>query len=118
MRVVSVLEGKRVIPEEINRRIAVLCGWKSEAKNPAEAVMTWVRPGNEVWNTEKIPDYRHSLDACAEFETQALMTSRMVEYYRMICKVIGSDDGINAFVAGPSTRCEAFLRMHNQWEGE
>lgn len=108
-------------PSEINRRIAVLCGWTDieDNKGLMVGVPVWIGyppTGAVIGKKQPIHDYRHSLDACAEFQTQALMTSRMVDYYRMIRKVIGSDDGINAFVAGPSTRCEAFLRMHNQWE--
>lgn len=61
-------------PEAQRIAIAEACGWKFHPltehlyspNEKAEAIMCWVRPGNDSWHTECVPDYLNDLDAMNE----------------------------------------------------
>lgn len=98
-------------PQEINERIAKLCGWKQPYSK------FWTKGGDVE---TRPPDYCHSLDACREFETEidakewsdALL--RVIQDKRSMLSAI--DARYCTATATPIERCEAFLRMKGQWE--
>lgn len=66
------------------------------------------------------PDYRNSLDACREFERRLDGDCRSLYIdmiYLLVSKSIDKfEQQWAVFNATPEQRCEAFLKMHNQWD--
>lgn len=96
-------------PEEINKAIALLRGWKFKWKS----CPNWLSPSGErcVWH----PDYYSSLDACAEFE-RTLTPLHLVEYSYILMELTRTT--YEAITATAPQRCEAYLRMKGLWSGE
>ena len=62
------------------------------------------------------PDYCNSLDSCREFE-QRISLKEQNDYAWMIRNLrAGGADDFQIITASPAHRCEAFLRMHKQWD--
>lgn len=113
-------------PTEINRAIAELCGARDirisnrwEVTDPPEPPCVDV--GLFSNGVRAIPDYYHSLDACAEFEKDV-----QDDYYHRLAEVTYCDHLPSvenpephfwrAFASATAPqRCEAFLRMHGKW---
>lgn len=123
-------------PTEINRAIAELRGARDirisnrwEVTDPPEAPCVDV--GLFADGIRAIPDYYHSLDACASFEGTIKLNEDQCIYRDMLIGVVSGDmrNGIgmdgelmcNDFDFATATapqRCEAFLRMHGKWRDE
>lgn len=118
-------------PEAINRAIAELRGW-TRTWDPA--FRQWVQrspDGLEVicdpdpgsgWETNKLPNYYGSRDACAEFESTITDEEDQKEYAGLLHHFTTKKWQISIQSAFPTVtatapqRCEAFLRLHNRWE--
>lgn len=119
--------------EQINIKIAGLCGWK-DIRRPIDNnyhdypsdTLGWlmgrvagIAPGDIHWqNARPLPNYAADLNACHEFERLSFFTkgapaSRWEEYDNALFKICG---GFAIAHADARQRCEAFLRVHNQWE--
>ena len=125
-------KGNVMTPEEINRKIAELCGWKfiigdyvswdKVIEREGGRVAAWRNPQGVCYEPADriIPDYYHSLDACAEFERTLTDTRQMEAYVFYIKQSFGILDNVYnvefclTTLTAPQ-RCEAFLRMHNKW---
>ena len=98
---------------EINRRIAVLCGWQ-EYRSEHRDEMRWRGPDGHNWLVT--PDYCGDLNACREFEKRMSLKEQN-DYAWMIRNLrAGGADDFQIITASPAHRCEAFLRMHKQWD--
>ncbi len=120
--------------DAINAKIAELCGWsfhQIEALGMLDVAI--LPPGASIgdgWNVWKYagiqpPDYHASLDACHEFE-KGLTDTEWCDYCEDLFDVIGMEhpnDNPNMWfhsfrpviAASAPQRCEAFLRISNQW---
>ena len=100
-------------PEEINRRIAVLCGWQ-EYRSEHRDEMRWRGPDGHNWLVT--PDYCGDLNACREFEKRMSLKEQN-DYAWMIrgLRAGGSDD-FQIITTPAEHRCEAFLKMKGQYE--
>lgn len=99
--------------EEINIKIAELCGWKifSHWHN------LWAPPRRVVeyeCDACPIPSYTKDLNACHEFEKTLTHINDWMLYDKALAE---TTEGFN-FHATARQRCEAFLRVHGQWEDE
>lgn len=120
-----------MINEQINERIALLCGWKRSPLSGA-----WCHPDNwsialngaySVWvGRDKLPNYAADLNACYEFE-MGLDYEQAELYDDELCDVCAKTNKLldnpkpwrfAVTTANARQRCEAFLRVHNQWEDE
>lgn len=105
-------------PDEINAEVAKLCGIELI---PCTCT-AW--PWKDKSTGRHSPDFYHSRDACAEFET-ALDDEEHRDYRLALGRIIvGFDDGLfemtpaqarQWFCATPAQRCEAFLRLNDKW---
>jgi len=115
--------------EQINERIALLCGWQKLAPMGSSGVVQWVDPSgiNTGWQT---PDYYTSLDACRAFEdnfNELELTEYAVHLRRIVTRNVERDnepknpdtlripDG-RYYCAKSHERCEAVLSMKGQWD--
>lgn len=114
--------------EQINIKIAELCGW-----TPADEQEIRSRAGNAAWllrrgpwwrnaaektvaTVEELPNYAGDLNACHEFE-KTLEPMQHIAYDRHLHKLV--DETVTwKWHATARQRCEAFLRVHGQWEEE
>jgi hypothetical protein len=112
--------------------IAEVCGWKFHPptehlyskQEKADAIMCWVRPGNDPWLMERVPDYFNDLNACHEME-EVLNAGQINAYLGKLYEntkpaKVGSIpwEIICARVAVHATaaeRAEAFGRALNLW---
>lgn len=99
--------------QEINERIAKLCGWKPTT----DGGICWDSNGNAIIT---YPNYAESLDACREFE-YVLNGYNARSYINRLCELCApAPNGIYGYfsvvTATPLQRCEAFLRLKGQWE--
>lgn len=119
-------------PQQINERIALLCGWTSKEETIervsagydwTEKYTTWSHPGKG--RHLKPPSYAESLDACREFESPLYngdLDSEMSQYMIHLGDVVKADESgwswkyFRLATATPHERCEAFLRMKGQWD--
>lgn len=115
--------------EQINIKIAELCGYR-KLKN-SERVAINPRGDQVGWSelheyVHCIPNYAADLNACHEFEKTLIAgdfkqtfhaTNR---YVNELCKILQClDTALFQFThATARQRCEAFLRVHGQWEEE
>ena len=113
--------------QEINERIARLCGWERKVR----------LLDSNVWNLERIdwvspkqvtryapPNYAESLDACRAFEELIKNSTE----YDIRDYIINLEDASKARGSGwdwrsfqlttatPRQRCEAVLRLKGQWD--
>ena len=128
--------------EDINRRIAELCGWTQiEAGKGLMLGMPCYKgyppTGAVIGRKQPLPNYFQSLDACREFEKWTEANSNPVQssmqpnaqYDVTLMQVCNPGyelwdlghfvgdywDALKVGRATPQQRCEAFLRLHNQW---
>jgi hypothetical protein len=96
-------------PQEINRRIALYCGWK-KSKNPTD-LMQWRQPlpeGKYGWAYQP-PNYYNDLNAMHEAE-KFIMNETSIEYEKWLRKLSC------VWHVKASKKAEAFLRTINRWE--
>ena len=87
--------------QEINIKIAELCGWKQQTICTDMQGIPW--PSDP-------PNYAADLNACHEFE-EGLTAEQWCEYD----KLLPLHDPQKSHCTSRQ-RCEAFLRVHDQWE--
>ena len=120
--------------QEINERIAKLCGWFPVEDTESALWHLSNMDGRTIGYRSALsedhawkvltPDYAESLDACREFETAITGDDRslyMDHIYLNVIRsnneaVMGFENQWAMFNATPLQRCEAFLRMKGQWE--
>lgn len=100
-------------PNEINKRIAIACGWKQ----------SWDTGGMEIWIDKEgthwlFPsDYYGDLNAMHEAESQMKDYTFFSTYERILEQLMGGQKKVTwPFHASASQRAEAFLRTIGQWE--
>lgn len=122
--------------EQINIKIAGLCGHPFETKEVCRRCrgVTPYEAGDDygitIWeecrhcnNTGKVapyhvglPNYAADLNACHEFE-KTLEPMQHIAYDRHLHRLV--DETVTwKWHATARQRCEAFLRVHGQWEEE
>lgn len=113
-------------PQEINERIAKLCGWVKSVETNTDGYQ-WIE-NREYWSFAgrgrhlRPPDYCNSLDACSAFERDLPLgyVYHLIDVLKMDRRAIveGYDEVqvLQFMRATPAQRCEAFLRVKGQWE--
>ncbi len=114
-------------PEEINKRIAIACGWKKDDTGKWKAG-TWVKPDKDIkWMPSEIPNYHGDLNAMHE-AIESLDEADKQNFIVKLADIILYDDRDNGWwdlevydavlVANATApqRAEAFLRTIGQWE--
>lgn len=104
--------------QEINERVAKLCGWK-----PRAFCVGYYRDDFDGYALA-LPNYTESLDACREFEAAITGDDRSLyldHIYLIVIQsnnnaVMGFDNQWAMFNATPLQRCKSFLRLKGQWE--
>ena len=111
--------------EQINERIAKLCGWTVDVEDyPEDGEMyVWTSPcGKEHFTGPGL--YSESLDKCREFESKLTGDDRSfyMDHLYIIVLVVNIDARIGferewaMFNATPIQRCESFLRLKRKWD--
>lgn len=109
--------------EQINIKIAELCGWKGpfqqewipEYGRAAEPFYCFAGT-DEDGDRYPIPNYAADLNACHEFE-KTLDTYELAEYWHNLLRA-HEHIPVCSGCSDARQRCEAFLRVHGQWEEE
>lgn len=111
--------------ERINKRIALLCGWKRDSQNGFQP--TWKNTDGTRYAESLLPNYTSDLNACHEFEktlTDEQFDAFQIELSRVVFKhlcVVTYPVGFKQrsfWNATARQRCEAFLRVQGKWEEE
>lgn len=115
--------------QEINDRIAKLCGWEKkpfvygsmdESDNPIEITSSaWHKDGEGFRCFER--NYAESLDACREFMSQMHGLDRVdfveiVQHLERVDPLYEYEELWAIITLTPLELCEAFLRLKGQWE--
>jgi hypothetical protein len=103
-------------PNEINKRIAIACGWK-----PHPNGIDWYEGELNIWKSpKKLPNYHGDLNAMheAEKEIAAIIYDYITTLYRVVKDRTGSATEVSVLCATAAQRAEAFLRTIGQWEDE
>jgi len=108
--------------QEINERVAKLCGWTFERRQTVDGYnyRVWFSPG-KTEPFERSLNYSESLDACREFIGQLkgeqreffIFTARELDRIDML---LGLEMQWALITLTPLELCEAFLRLKGQWE--
>lgn len=106
-------------PEDINRAIAEHLGWRCQRhvsdENKAWATMCWIRPGNEEWQQEQIPNYAEDLNAMHEAE-KTLTDEDFEQHYGPFLGAAAHARSRRALIcATAAQRAEAFVRTIGKW---
>lgn len=119
-------------PEKQRSEIAKLCNWKLQTHVPIEceesAIMCWIRPGNDDWQPEQLPDYLNDLNACYQF-TAYMDYDQQVEFARILSAIVlenpsdfwwdlNAQETFQVLDASAAQRCEAFLKVFDKWESQ
>ena len=119
-------------PEKQRSEIAKLCGWRLQNHVPTEceesAIMCWIRPKNDEWHPEQLPDYLNDLNACYEF-TAHMTYDQQVEFAEILHSIVlenpykawwnpTAHETFQLLDASAAQRCEAFLKVFNKWESQ
>lgn len=115
-------------PEAQRIAIAEACGWRFFEWNPPvsretkeAAILCWVRPGNDEWQQEKLPNYLNDLNAMHEAEkvlTPDYQTVLYLDNLGWVCRRDGPEvPWLECPFATATQRAEAFLRTIGKWEG-
>jgi len=95
-------------PNEINKRIAIACGWKFEFNGDYEdPKWEWISPKED--DLSDPPNYYSDLNAMHEAENY-IMDENSIEYLKWLNKLSCQ------WHASAPKRAEAFLRTIGQWE--
>jgi len=126
--------GAEVTNQEINERVAKLCGWVASVETIEHNIGYQWTENRKVWSFPgrgrhlRPTNYAESLDACRSFE-RTLDTTESTEYAVHLRRIVTRNttdadkhpdtgyvpDG-RYYCAAPIERCEAFLRLKGQWE--
>jgi len=108
-------------PQEINRRIAIACGWEHKVQAPTRngnplpwLADYWRHPSHHwKWNRHCLPNYYGDLNAiqCAVIR---LTRSDYIGWCLELRDIVGNGDDM--LTATAAQRAEAFLRTIGQWE--
>ena len=107
-------------PEQQRIAIAEACGWKYD---PAAApnmksigIMCWIRPGNDAWQTERVPNYLNDLNAMHEAEATLTLRQRFA-FRTFLIKAHRNKEypDVRAISSTAAQRAEAFLKTLNLW---
>lgn len=101
--------------QEINERVAKLCGWK-----PRAFCAGYYRDGFDGYALA-LPNYVESLDACREFISQIHGLDRVdfveiVQHLERVDPLYEYEELWAIITLTPLELCEAFLRLKGQWE--
>ena len=99
-------------PNEINRRIAIACGWKD-----VRYTGIFVKGIPPDWNDTdrfEIPDYHRDLNAMHEAEK--MLSEKQWDRFELSVGWMTGDRGFCKIHATAAQRAEAFLRTIGQWE--
>lgn len=106
--------------QEINERVAKLCGWVSIKPDDESNEQYWANTYQMAYS-DKLPPYTQSLDACREFIDQIHGIDR--EDFIRIARELERQSSLYDFehqwsliTMTPLELCEAFLRLKGQWE--
>lgn len=123
-------------PQEINKAIAELCGWKvvespenSEffrCLSPSGKTMGSIhkdKPNKNSWFSFHVPNYFSDLNACFDME-KTLSGMAILAYRQLLVEITAVpfdpeneiDIRREIFHATAPQRCEAFLRTHGKWK--
>lgn len=107
-------------PEKQRATIAEACGWKCSTdvkeEDKIHAIMCWIAPKADPWQTCQLPDYLNSLDDMHKAEKEIIARNKMNGfngYENTLCGII--DNG-NCVHATASQKAEAFLKTLDLWE--
>ncbi len=110
-------------PEEINKRIATACGWKTDKRS-----LGWLDPQGCY---SEMPNYHGDLNAMHEAVMSLLTVEKCTEWRRQLQWIVapatkpsrvrgivlmGEGEYHRWFNATAAQRAEAFLRTIGQWE--
>ncbi len=112
--------------QEINKAVAESVGWKCQShvreQDRASAEMCWIRPGNEDWKPERIPNYCNSYDEILPL-VKALKNGREERFMEKLLDLVypdseGADWDLihtsachDLITATPHQLCEAYLAV-------
>jgi len=104
-------------PQEINKRIAIACGWEIHPKD--RFVVIPPNSPNSVQPLNTIPNYHGDLNAMHEAE-KVLNPEQYSPYLTELMRQNTADDSteLGSYHATAAQRAEAFLRTIGQWEDE
>lgn len=103
--------------EQINIKIAKLCGWTEiEPCTCCKWQSRGFRPEGSQ-HKKHLPNYTADLNACHEFE-KAMTDEDHACFRKQLGEVVGDVPYFcRKFTSATARqRCEAFLRVHGQWE--
>jgi hypothetical protein len=107
--------------------IAEACGWKYDPTAAPDmkyvGIMCRIRPGNNAWQTEKVPDYLNDLNAMHEAE-KVLTDEQYIDYANRLSEAAyhlahGLPHVVitrNTVSPAAAQRAEAFLKALNLWQ--
>lgn len=123
--------------QEINIAIAEACGWEFRpvceipedapdyAERKSKAVMCWVRPGNDDWQIEQLPDFCKDFNAMHEAEQRVFngpeYDSRF-EFVSHLARILNPvhgyrmTDAVDLLDATARQRAEALLKTIGKWK--
>lgn len=113
--------GWRFGPEMKDAQTVLEPGYQARKEG---ALLCWVKPGNEWFRQERIPDYLHDLNAIHEVE-KLLSKDQQIQFLMRLSQPV-----LTAMPLDPSyaeeqwclvtmtakSRCEAILRAIGKWE--
>ena len=104
--------------QEINERVAKLCGWTNIAPCTCKIELRGKDPNG---CSGHILNYAESLDACREFMSQIHGVDReefviIARYLERVESIYEYQEQFALITLTPLELCEAFLRLKGQWE--
>ena len=107
-------------PQEINKRIAIACGWEIHPKD--RFVVIPPNSPNSVQPLNTIPNYHGDLNAMHEAEKWMTGNMRLLDFWKYadtLKRITPANLGCDSYIhATAAQRAEAFLRTIGQWEDE
>lgn len=111
-------------PQEINKRIAIACGW-TEHEYGDGGMYGWTAPGGEYrpscfrpyYYEDELPNYHGDLNAMHEAE-KILPVRNWTRYCQYLAELGGGSVRFVSVHTTSAQRAEAFLRTIGQWEEE
>ena len=112
--------------EQKRIKIAEKVGWKFHPltehlyseQEKADAIMCWVRPGNDPWQMERVPDYFNDLNAMHEAEMNLPRQLNHIDYWQKgygRFQTILAELTITPYSATAAQRAEAFGKTLSLW---
>lgn len=104
-------------PQEINKRIAIACGWKHEGKTYSHGRIcdTWGSPDGDFFRS--FPNYHGDLNAMHEAEATFSDVISIKSYCHHLTSQVHPEYATEHLVrCSAADKAEAFLRTIGQWE--